>query len=86
MAVLDRRALNRARLARQLLLERSALGVPEAVEHLVGLQAQTPHSWYAGLWSRLDGFEPAHASDLLSDGRLVRVLDGGWAALLAASA
>lgn len=71
--VLDRRALNRATLARQLLLERSAMPVPAAVEHLVGLQAQTPHTWYTGLWTRLHGFEPAHASDLLADGRLVRV-------------
>ncbi|GAA2342746.1 winged helix DNA-binding domain-containing protein [Dactylosporangium salmoneum] len=70
--VLDRRSLNRATLARQLLLERSALSVPEAVEHLVGLQAQTPHSWYTGLWNRLTGFRPEHASDLLADGRLVR--------------
>ncbi|MET7393308.1 winged helix DNA-binding domain-containing protein [Dactylosporangium sp. NPDC005572] len=73
MEVLDRRALNRATLARQLLLDRSAMGVPEAVEHLAGLQAQTPHSWYVGLWTRLRDFTPAGASDLLADGRLVRV-------------
>ncbi|MEV4508926.1 winged helix DNA-binding domain-containing protein [Dactylosporangium sp. NPDC049525] len=71
--LLDRRALNRATLARQLLLDRSTMTVPEAVEHLVGLQAQTPHTWYTGLWTRLAGFAPAHASDLLADGRLVRV-------------
>ncbi|HTJ38969.1 MAG TPA: winged helix DNA-binding domain-containing protein [Dactylosporangium sp.] len=70
--VLDRRSLNRATLARQLLLRRADLGVPEAVEHLAGLQAQTPHSWYTGLWTRLSGFRPEHASDLLADGRLVR--------------
>lgn len=72
-AVLDRRALNRATLARQLLLDRGDLTVTDAVEHLVGLQAQTPHTWYTGLWSRVAGFEPSHASDLLADGRLVRV-------------
>ncbi|WP_238007805.1 winged helix DNA-binding domain-containing protein [Dactylosporangium sp. AC04546] len=73
MEVLDRRALNRATLARQLLLDRSAMSVPEAVEHLAGLQAQTPHSWYVGLWTRLRDFSPPGASDLLADGRLVRV-------------
>jgi hypothetical protein len=70
--VLSRRALNRATLARQLLLRRSGMSVPEAVEHLVGVQAQTPHTWYVGLWSRLDGFRPEHAGDLLTDRRLVR--------------
>lgn len=71
--VLDRRALNRATLARQLLLERATMPVPDAVEHLVGLQAQTPHTWYTGLWTRLEGFAPADASDLLATGGLVRV-------------
>jgi hypothetical protein len=70
--VLSRRALNRATLARQLLLHRAELGVADAVEHLVGLQAQTTHSWYTGLWNRLVNFTPASASDLLADGRLVR--------------
>ena len=50
------RALNRATLARQLLLERSTLSIPDAIEHLVGLQAQTPHTWYTALWSRLHDF------------------------------
>jgi hypothetical protein len=54
--ILDRRAVNRATLARQLLLHRADLPVPAAVEHLVGLQAQTPQSWYVGLWTR-----PAYA-------------------------
>ena len=34
------RELNRATLARQMLLERAALPVPAAIEQLVGLQAQ----------------------------------------------
>jgi hypothetical protein len=53
VAVLDRRALNRATLARQHLLARADLPPDDLVHDLVGLQAQTPQSWYVGLWSRL---------------------------------
>ena len=67
------RALNRATLARQLLLERSTLSIPEAIEHLVGLQAQTPHTAYTALWSRLEDFEPEDLSDLIVDRRVVRL-------------
>ena len=71
--VLSRRALNRATLERQLLLRRWPLAVPEAIERLVGLQAQTPHSWYVGLWTRLDGFRPESVADLLNARQLVRI-------------
>ncbi len=71
--VLGRRALGRATLARQLLLERSTLPPVSAVGHLVGLQAQTPHTWYVGLWSRLAGFAPEVVGAALVDRRLVRV-------------
>ena len=71
--MLSRRALNRATLERQLLLQRSSMTVIDAVEHLVGLQAQTPHTWYAGLWTRLDGFEPEHAAALLESRALLRL-------------
>lgn len=70
---LSRRALNRATLERQLLLNRSAMTVPDAVEHLLGLQAQTPHSWYVGLWSRLENLDPAGVGELLVQRELVRV-------------
>jgi hypothetical protein len=71
--VLTRRALNRASLARQLLLERSTMSVSEVLEHLVGMQAQTPHTAYVGLWTRLQGFQPDRLSELLVDRRVVRI-------------
>jgi Winged helix DNA-binding domain len=54
--LLDSRALHRALLARQLLLERSRVALPRALELLGGIQAQYAPSMYVGLWSRLDGF------------------------------
>ncbi len=71
--VLSRRALGRATLARQFLLDRTDATVPEVVAHLVGLQAQTPHTWYTGLWSRIAGFTPDRAADPLVDRELVRI-------------
>lgn len=73
-AQLSDRALNRALLARQHLLERTTLPIPLLVRQLVGLQAQTPHSWYLGLWSRLNGFQPAVAAELLANRTLVRTV------------
>jgi hypothetical protein len=55
--VLTERDLNRAVLARQLLLERANLSVPKALERVGGLQTQEARSGYIGLWTRLDGFE-----------------------------
>ncbi|NMO56390.1 winged helix DNA-binding domain-containing protein [Actinoplanes sp. TBRC 11911] len=67
------RALNRATLARQLLLRRADISVPEALSRVGGLQAQTAQTWYVGLWTRLAGYSPAATSDLLADGLLVRM-------------
>ena len=53
------RQLNRATLARQLLLRREPLDVVEAIHRLVALQAQEPASPYIALWDRLDHFDPA---------------------------
>lgn len=71
--VLDRRALNRATLARQHLLERTARPIPEVVEHLAGLQAQTTQTWYTGLWSRIADFDAEEAGRLVENGSLVRL-------------
>ncbi|MGO1001207.1 winged helix DNA-binding domain-containing protein [Lysobacter sp. CA196] len=54
--VLSVRALNRALLARQSLLERNGESVPAMVERLLGLQAQAPNPPYLGLWTRLRDF------------------------------
>jgi hypothetical protein len=57
--VLSQRELNRALLARQLLLERSPAPLPRALERVGGIQAQYAPSMYFGLWSRLRGLDPA---------------------------
>lgn len=67
------RALNRALLARQLLLARAELDPVVAVGQLVGLQSQAPQAPYVGLWTRLVDFDPAAVSAALTDRRLVRV-------------
>jgi hypothetical protein len=54
--VLSTRELNRALLARQLLLERSPLPLTRALEQVAGLQTQYAPSGYIGLWSRLPDF------------------------------
>jgi hypothetical protein len=72
--LLSNRALNRATLARQLLLERSTTAPLDAVEHLVGLQAQNPLDPYLALWSRLDGFDPHKLGRLVEDRSLVRIV------------
>jgi hypothetical protein len=56
---LTARRLNRATLARQLLLRREPLEVAEAVRRVVALQAQEAASPYLALWNRLAPFDPA---------------------------
>jgi hypothetical protein len=70
---ISRRALNRALLARQLLLERAPLTAEQAIEHLVGMQAQAPNPPYIGLWTRLVGFDFAELAQLVRDRRVARL-------------
>lgn len=70
--VLSARALNRALLARQHLLERTDVRPLELVERLVGLQAQVPSNPYVALWARVDGFDPQELSAAIEAGTAVR--------------
>jgi hypothetical protein len=72
--VLTDRQLNRATLARQLLLERAACGVADTVTRLVGMQAQEPKNPYVALWSRLRDFDPDQLEALLLDREVVRIV------------
>ena len=66
------RQLNRATLARQLLLRRERISVVEAVHRMVAIQAQEPASPYVALWSRLDPFDPADLDRAFADQDVVK--------------
>jgi hypothetical protein len=70
--VLTTRQLNRALLARQLLLERSDLPLVRAVERIGGIQAQYSPSAYIGLWSRLSDFDRDALTKALERRRLIQ--------------
>jgi hypothetical protein len=68
------RELNRATLARQLLLRRQKLPAVRALERVAGLQTQLASTGYVGLWTRLDGFRPQTLERALLSRRAVRGL------------
>jgi len=70
--LLSRRALNRATLSRQMLLERCSPRPYEAIHELAGLQAQAPLAPHVGLWSRLVDYSPASLDELYESRRVVR--------------
>ncbi|MFB7813663.1 winged helix DNA-binding domain-containing protein [Paenibacillus chitinolyticus] len=72
-SVLSRHVLNRTLLQRQLLLSRADLSAPEAIRHLVGLQAQASNPPYIGLWTRLKAFRHEDLSQLLLERQVVRI-------------
>ena len=65
--MLTPRELNRALLARQLLLERATVAVPRALELMGCLQAQYAPSMYIGLWSRVEGLRRDDLTRLLEE-------------------
>ena len=70
--ILTTRQLNRATLARQMLLERSDMRIVDAVRFLGGLQAQQSNDPYIGLWSRLNGFTHEALTALIVNRTLAR--------------
>ena len=69
---LSLRELNRALLARQMLLARQKMAVVDAVERLGGLQAQWAPAPYVALWTRLAGFERDQLTAAIDKGRLIK--------------
>jgi hypothetical protein len=70
---LSLRAINRATMHRQLLLQRSNLSVLEVLSRVAGMQAQNPNPPYYGLWARIAGFTQQHLIDLVQSRAVVRI-------------
>ena len=69
---LSQRELNRALLARQMLLERGRISIPRALDRMGTLQAQYAPSMYIGLWTRLDRFERDDLTRALENRQVVQ--------------
>lgn len=70
--VLTLRELNRATLARQLLLQRKRLSPTAVIERLVGLQAQWPPAPYMGIWTRTTSFKRESLERELASGAVIK--------------
>ena len=70
--VLTLRELNRATLARQLLLERKRLSPTAVIERLVGMQAQWPPAPYVGIWTRTTSFRRETLERELASGAVIK--------------
>jgi hypothetical protein len=72
LGVLSARDLNRATLARQMLLAREKVGPLKAIESVAGLQAQVPRAPFISLWSRIAGFGREDLARLIHTRRAIR--------------
>jgi hypothetical protein len=70
--VLTRRALNRALLARQMLLERQPVSATGALHALLAMQGQLPRAPFAGLWARIADFLPDELRVAITNRQVVR--------------
>ena len=69
---LTARQLNRATLARQLLLNRESIDVVDAIHRVVALQAQEPASPYVALWNRIEDFDAADLDAAFANQAIVK--------------
>lgn len=70
---LSLRAINRATLARQMLLAREKTTAVDAIARLIGLQAQVARPPFVGLWTRLTGFTSPDLLGPIHQRQVVRV-------------
>jgi hypothetical protein len=71
--ILSQLELNRALLARQMLLQRENITAFEAIERVIGLQAQATNPPYYALWARLENFQKEHLAELILNKQVVRI-------------
>lgn len=71
-ALLSARAINRATLERQLLLRRHDLGVVDAIQRTVGLNAQDSNGPFLWLWARLNAPTISRLTASIEAGDVVR--------------